>query len=170
MKVIKDENPENHWSDISDVQGKIVLDLGCGWLFQPFPSTPEYFLSRGASKIVGVDVSCGEIERLKETYPQHHFLCKEVNEAEDFMVLFNEYKPQVVKMDIEGREVELENIPNHHFDSIEEMAIEYHNPACKQAIERKFEQIGFEITSINPFGWFVTDVNQMGVMHAKRKK
>jgi hypothetical protein len=40
-KIVNSENPIEHWSDISDVQDKIVMDLGCGWLFQPFQSTPE---------------------------------------------------------------------------------------------------------------------------------
>jgi hypothetical protein len=169
MKHIKSENPIDHWSDISNVEGKVVLDLGCGWLFQPFPSTPQYFLTRGASKIIGVDVSCGEIEKLQSIFPEHVFLCKKMETAEDFMFLFQEYKPQVVKMDVEGYEIELENVPTNFFSSIEEMAIEYHNPECKKSVEMKLKELDFEITSTNAFGWFITDVNQMGVLHAKRK-
>jgi len=41
-KSIHSENPLEHWSDVVDVRDKVVLDLGCGWLFQPFMSTPEY--------------------------------------------------------------------------------------------------------------------------------
>ena len=40
-KVVESENPLEHWNDIKDVEGKVVLDLGCGWLFQPFESTPQ---------------------------------------------------------------------------------------------------------------------------------
>lgn len=169
MKAIHSENPEEHWSDISDVDGKVVMDLGCGWLFQSFMSTPEYFISRGASKVIGVDVSCGEIEKLRELYPNHTFICTAIESSEDLMDLIKNYKPQVIKMDIEGYEKIIAEIPTHYFDTIEEIAVEYHNPECKRIVEEGMIRIGFEITTINNFGWYVTDVNYMGVLHAKKQ-
>jgi predicted RNA methylase len=168
-KVVGSENPLEHWNDIQDIENKVVLDLGCGWLFQPFQSTPEYFMSRGAKKIIGVDASCGEIEKLKQTYPDHSFVCKTILEFDDLVSLITEYKPQVIKMDIEGYEKHMENITSEQFESVEEIAVEYHNPACKQILEDKLNELGFEIFAINQFGWFCTDINQMGIMHAKRK-
>jgi hypothetical protein len=55
------------------------------------------------------------------------------------------------------------------FDSVEEFAIEYHNPDCKKVITDKFEELGFEITALNNFGYYCTDSNIMGIIHAKRK-
>jgi len=168
-KVVHSENPLEHWSDIKDVEGKVVLDLGCGWLFQPHESTPEYLINRGASKVVGVDVACGEIEQLKEKYPEHVFVCKAVTSVESLLELLVEYQPSVIKMDIEGHEAHMQYITAEQFSCVEEIAVEYHNPECKRILTEKLDEFGFEIFSINQFGWFCTDINQMGIMHAKRK-
>jgi hypothetical protein len=83
--------------------------------------------------------------------------------------VINEYKPSLIKMDIEGAEIYLKDIPVNVFDSVEEFAIEYHNPDCKKVITDKFEELGFEITALNNFGYYCTDSNIMGIIHAKRK-
>lgn len=167
-KVVHSENPLEHWDDITNLKDKRVLDLGCGWLFQPFLSTPEYFLSRGASLVVGVDVSCGEIEKLKENYPDHIFICREISEVQDITSLLHVYQPQVIKMDIEGFESLIDQMNAQDFASVEEIAVEYHNPVCKEILERRLPEFGFEIFALNQFGWFCTDTNIMGILHAKR--
>lgn len=58
---------------------------------------------------------------------------------------------------------------SEQWSSVEEIGVEYHNPTCKEILERKLTEFGFQITNINSFGWFVTDSNIMGIMHAKRK-
>ena len=168
-KVVHSENPIEHWSDISDVQDKIVMDLGCGWLFQPFQSTPEYFISRGAKSLIGVEADGGEVQKLKGLYPNHTFICKTILSETDLIELFETYRPEVIKMDIEGYESVIDRMTIEQWSSIEEIGVEYHNPTCKEILERKLTEFGFEITSINNFGWFCTDINQMGIMHAKRK-
>jgi hypothetical protein len=168
-KIVNSEDPIEHWSDITDVEDKIVMDLGCGWLFQNHQSTPEYFINRGAKHLIGVDAACGEIHKLKELYPHHTFVCKTILSEVDLIELFNEYKPQVIKMDIEGYESVIQNMNKEDFTCVEEIGVEYHNPTCKQILETKLDEFGFIITNINGFGWFVTDTNVMGIMHAKRK-
>ncbi len=168
-KIVHSENPLEHWSDIELVQDKIVLDLGCGWLFQPHESTPEYFINRGASKVIGVDASCSEIEQLKQEYPNHIFECKAIISTKDLLDLILKYKPSLIKMDIEGHESHIEYIKPEEFSCVEEVAIEYHNPECKRILTEKLHEFNFEIFAINQFGWFCTDINQMGIMHAKRK-
>lgn len=167
-KKIQSENPLEHWSDITDVQDKVVLDFGCGWLFQPFQSTIEYFTSRGAKLVVGVDVSCGEIEELKVKFPQHSFFCENLSSLSQITNYITTYKPQVIKMDIEGVEAVLKDITAQDMASVEEVAIEYHNPECKRIITSKLTELGFTIFAINPFGWYVTNPEIMGVLHAKR--
>ena len=167
-KVVESENPLEHWNDIKEVEGKVVLDLGCGWLFQPFESTPQYFIGRGAKKIIGVDAACGEIEKLNATFPNHTFVCKTILEFNDLASLITEHKPQLIKMDIEGYEHHMKDMTLEQFESVEEIAVEYHNPSCKKILEDKLTEFGFEIFAINQFGWFCTDIEQMGIMHAKR--
>lgn len=168
-KIIHSEDPREHWSDIQNLQDKVVLDLGCGWLFLPHESTPEYFINRGASKVIGIDVSCVEIEQLKERYPNHTFICKGIMNTEDISELLSEYQPSVIKMDIEGYESHMQNVTAEQFTCVEEIAVEYHNPECKKILTEKLDEFGFEIFALNQFGWFCTDINQMGIMHAKRK-
>lgn len=167
-KVVNSENPIEHWSDIENVEGKIVMDLGCGWLFQEHESTPEYFINRGATHLIGVEASCGEIDKLKTLYPEQTFICKTITSADDLVELFTTYSPQVIKMDIEGYESVIDNMSSEDWKSIEEIGVEYHNPTCKLILENKLVEFGFEITSINQFGWYVTDTNIMGILHAKR--
>jgi len=167
-KIVHSENPLEHWSDIQNLQNKTVLDLGCGWLDQGFQNTPEYFLSRGASKIIGVDGTCAEVDRLKVLYPNHVFLCQLINTADDLRGLLLFYQPQVIKMDIEGYESVLKDMSAADFNGVEEMAIEYHNPECKQILEQKFQEFSFMVTACNQFGYYCTDPNIMGIIHAKR--
>lgn len=167
-KIVNSENPIEHWSDISDVQDKIVMDLGCGWLFQPFESTPEYFINRGAKSVIGVEADGGEVQKLKGLYPNHTFICKTVLSENDLIELFETYKPDVVKMDIEGYESVIDKMTSEQWNSIIEIGVEYHNPTCKAILEKKLVEFGFQITHINSFGWFVTDSNIMGIMHAKK--
>ena len=168
-KIVHSENPLEHWSDIQSVQDKIVLDLGCGWLFQAHESTPEYFINRGASRVIGVDASCIEIEQLKQKYPSHTFVCKAILNADDLSKLISEYQPSLIKMDIEGHESHIQHITLEQFSCVEEIAVEYHNPECKKILTEKLDKFNFEIFALNQFGWFCTDINQMGIMHAKRK-
>jgi len=169
-KIVHSENPLEHWSDITDLKNKCVLDLGCGWINQGFQSTPEYFLSRGASKIIGVDETCTEINSLTEIYPSHTFLCGKIDTADDLSNLIKTYKPEFIKMDIEGFEVLIKDIPVEVFSSVEEMAVEYHNPECKEVLINKFKELNFEVFASNSFGWYCTDPNIMGIIHAKKKK
>jgi hypothetical protein len=168
-KVVHSENPLEHWSDIEDLDNKIVLDLGCGWIDHGHASTPDYFISRGASKVIGVDVSNNEIEKLKELYPEHIFILRMIDSADDFADLISTYKPDVIKMDVEGAEIYLKDVPKEVFSSVKEFAIEYHNPECKKVLTDKFDELDFEITALNSFGYYQTDPNIMGIIHSKKR-
>ncbi len=166
-KVVHSEDPNEHWSDIELIENQVILDLGCGWLFQPHESTPEYFINRGAKQVIGVDVTLSEIEKLNSKYyPTHKFVCKAVTSTDVLKELIEQYNPTVIKMDIEGHEEHLEGLTD--LKSVVEVAIEYHNPKCKEIVVRKLQEFGFEITSINQFGFYCLDINMMGILHAKK--
>lgn len=167
-KIVMSENPIEHWNDIELVNDKVVMDLGCGWLFHEHEHTVEYFVNRGAKHVIGVEAVCSEIEKLKELYPEHTFICKTILSKNDIIKLLEEYKPDTIKMDIEGYESVIENITSEEFSCVKEIGVEYHNPQCKEILERKLPEFGFEIFALNQFGWFCTDINIMGIMHAKR--
>ena len=168
-KIVMSEDPKEHWNDIELVKDKVVMDFGCGWLFQQHESTPEYFIKRGAKHYIGVEASCSEIEKLKQIYPTQTFICKTILSKDDIVELLNEYKPDTIKMDIEGYEAVIKDITKEQFDYVKEIGVEYHNPECKSILETKLKEFGFEITSINQFGWYCTDINIMGILHAKKR-
>lgn len=169
-KTIESENPIEHWGDIEKIKGRVVLDLGCGWLSQSFESTPQYFINRGAKTLIGVDASCEEIEKLKITFPEHIFICKTILNVKDLAILIEEYKPQLIKMDIEGQEYNIKDITAKEFESVDEIAVEYHNPTCKEVLEIKLTEMGFQIFATNNFGWYCTNIGEMGIIHAKKIK
>ena len=59
-------------------------------------------------------------------------------------------------------------ITPEQFYCVEEIAVEYHNPECKKILTEKLTEFDFEIFALNQFGWFCTDIEQMGILHAKR--
>ena len=158
-KIVNSENPLEHWSDIENLTDKVVLDLGCGWIDHGHASTPAYFISRGATKIIGVDCTQPEISKLQELYPSHIFICKMINSTSDLSDLINEYKPSLIKMDIEGAEIYLKDIPVQVFNSVEEFAIEYHNPECKKVIIDKFEELTNKLTDTTKYAGMVIEEN-----------
>lgn len=167
-KAIRSEDPLEHWSDIENVEGKVVMDLGCGWLHAGHMTSVAYFISRGAAKVIGVDENCSEINSLAGTYPDHTFVCKAIHTTSDLIELFETYRPQIVKMDIEGFEVLLSGVALPSLSSIEEIAVEYHNPECKAAVYNTFEGAGFKVIAANSFGYHCLDPNLMGVVHFKK--
>lgn len=165
-KTIYSEYPSDHWGDVSDLTNKIVLDLGCGW--QHIPTTIEYFIGKRASKIIGVDINCNEIEEYKKRYPDHIFICSKIDSGEDIIKLLVEYQPQMVKIDIEGFEVNLKDVPIEYFSCVEEFAIEYHTAECKEIVTKFISESLLTIFAMNKFGYYCTDSDIMGVIHAKR--
>ncbi len=150
-KVVHSENPIEHWSDISDVQDKIVMDLGCGWLFQPFQSTPEYFISRGAKSVIGVEADGGEVQKLKGLYPNHTFICKTILSETDLIELFETYRPEVIKMDIEGYESVIDKMTNATLQLIN---------IKKSQLTSAYEQlVEYEVLIKEDRGTFFTDIS-----------
>jgi ubiquinone/menaquinone biosynthesis C-methylase UbiE len=163
-KIINSEDPKIHWSDITDVTGRVVLDLGCGWVGEG--STPGYFLERGAAKVIGVDATQSDVDKLKGRYPDQTFICRVVCDAPDLQRLLDDHNPDVIKMDIEGWEIVLDKI--NDLKNVTEVAIEYHDFNCKSIVIKKLSEWGFDIFAVNSFGYHCTDTKIMGVIHARK--
>lgn len=144
MVNVNNENPTEHWGFVN-VTGKTVLDLGCGrwekmekrdpnWL-----TTPEYFVSKGAKKVVAVDIDSVEIDWFNKQYAQsdsYTFLLKSINSIDDIKNMIQQYKPECVKCDIESGEKYLFALDSETFNSVEEYYIETHgNFLYSQCIE-----------------------------------
>lgn len=134
MVLVDTENPTEHWKYV-DVKDKIVLDLGCGrWekieTRDPnWPTTPEYLINEGASKVFAVDIDQQEIDWFTERFkgePKYHFLCRKIASIEEAESIIRETSPDCIKCDIEENEQFLFKIDRDLFRSVKEYYIETH--------------------------------------------
>jgi hypothetical protein len=104
---VESENPLHHWNWLN-VKDQVVLDLGCGFHFiqDGWDTTPEFFLKKGASKIIGLDPHLDDIEHFKQILPESEFIKDCVLSAEHLNQYLLNPEVQAVKMDIEGAEYE----------------------------------------------------------------
>ena len=154
------ENPEDHWN-LLFVQNQTVLDLGCGLhMLEPgFMTTPEYFLSKGASRVIGVDPSDEDIEMFQKKYPirtykdkylKNLFFCDIIDSVSKLEHYINFYKITSLKMDIEGEERYLLSSKDN-FDTLKYVAIETHDRSLLKDIISNLIQKDFIINSVCTF-------------------
>ena len=154
MKIISEE-PEIHWPFLK-VKDKVVLDLGCG-IFYSKISTPDWFISEGAKKVIGVDMG-------ENTYENFIYHKQAIASKFDLLKLINEYNPDLIKCDIEGAEVYFEDIYADDMGSVHQFAVEYHDNTLKLLMEKKVKEWGFENTET--YQLFDEDINRIGVIYA----
>ena len=142
-EIITTENPERHWGFVN-VKGRTVLDLGCGRVWNTdrqrssdkhlhWPDTPEFFLSRGAKKVIGVDPRRYEIERFQDEYMykdgKGEFQIGEIKEKEDmelFLRYLIEHGENCVKCDIEHFEGVITKVDDVFINRVDEWYVECH--------------------------------------------
>lgn len=167
LKKITSEDPKEHWG-FCRIQDRVVLDLGHGIWEENTKPTPLFFLEEGAQKVVGVDPSQPSYnwysQNLKTSkFIQHNDFIDSPNKLKMYIQY---YKPHLIKCDIEGSEIYFNNITKEDMECVKEIAVEYHNLACKIIMNRMAEEWGMEIVDtyqlmdINPDG--------MGVIHMKK--
>lgn len=153
-KIISEE-PNLHWNFLN-FNEQIVLDLGCGKFYSSI-STAEWFVENGAGLVVGVDLS-------DIGYQSDRFIMKVMNidSTQKIKSLIDLYYPSVLKIDIEGAEIYLYDIP--HLASVNQIGIEYHNEYLKELCERKFIDWGFKNTKL--YQLFDESTDRIGVYYA----
>lgn len=152
FKLIDSEEPNKHWGPVS-VNGKRVLDLGCGDFGRisslPYPSTLEYFLSLGASYVVGVDININDVNNINTVLGEYigkfSIYQKSINSVIDINELIEQHNIQIVKSDIEGDEAILLSIPDDVFSVIEEYYIETHGDQLYHQTIEKLQRCNYDI-------------------------
>jgi len=164
MKSIESENPIHHWSMLN-VKDRVTLDLGCGRMWDIRPTTPEYFLNQGASKVVGIEMWDNERIWYAENVPDPKLtiITDEINTPEQMANHLRIVQPQAVKCDIEGFESLLNEIPIELFNGIEEMSIEYHDADKLAMIKDNYQRWGFK--TIEQYYMSNFNPNEQGVIH-----
>jgi predicted RNA methylase len=161
--VITTEHPQEHWGFLN-VAGKKVLDLGCG-INSEFTPTPWYFLQdMGAKHVVGIDSNPQSYEWFKNNFKVKNFIpiMDMVDRIEKFELYLGYYKPEIVKMDIEGSEILINALDASYLQSVEQIGIEYHNLSCLISCENKLKEAGFKLEY---FKFEHLDIDYQGVLH-----
>ena len=172
---IQSENPEHHWNYLS-VDNQIVLDLGCGkhlvednWL-----TTPEFFLSKGADIVIGVDPHgddiewyCKNIERPIDTQSKGQTIFFEdyIDSVEKIERYINYFKVTSLKMDIEWNEKHFINSDNQ-FPTLKYIAVETHSRELFHDMLFKLLSLNFTITHVGMFYPRVRDI--CNIIYAQR--
>lgn len=173
VKNVNVENPTLHWEFI-ECENKVVLDLGCGrwehveYRDQTWLTTPEYLITKGAKIVYAIDIDQNEINwfniNLANKFPIVP-LCQGISSVEDVRKLLNEYKPTVIKCDIEQNERAFLGLTDEEFKQIEFYALETHGDAIHNDFMNKFNSLGYDIIAVIN----LTHANPMKAIFAKRK-
>ena len=141
------ENYDEYWG-FTSFKDKTILDLGADW-----GSTACYFLDHGAKKVIAVE---GNEELAKELLINYgedpNVICvqKWVKTPADLHDLVLTYKPDMVKVDIEGDEACLLETDADIIKSVKEWLIETHDQGV-------FEN-SITYSSFIPIKWMYTSV------------
>jgi hypothetical protein len=166
--TIYTENPSEHWGFLP-VENKVVLDLGCGINNEEFSPTPIYWKNNKAKLVVGVDASEPSYQWFKKNYSIKGFIniMDYVDRIEKFELYLGYYKPQIVKIDVEGAEIFLNALKPEFLEGVEHIGIEYHNLSCLISCENLFKENGYEIEY---YKFNELDLDYQGVIHAFKIK
>jgi|LakMenEpi03Aug12_release.lakeMendotaPanAssembly.Ray.scaffolds.fasta_scaffold364751_2 hypothetical protein len=153
LKETDSENPNLHWEFVK-CKDRVCLDLGCGrWESVEYrdpnwPTTPEWLIQNGAKKVYAFDLDENEINWYNEN------ICKDsnisaftlnVSSVNDIRNIINEYKPEMIKCDIEGFEYVLLELTDEEFSSIRHYALETHSDDLYKKFVEKFTNLGYDI-------------------------
>lgn len=171
MKNIPTEDPKHHWSFLQ-VKDKLVLDMGCSFYeayYHPgMLSSAEWFIQEGAKQVIGFDGDPAEVEKYNIVYkdnPQYQVFELWLNSDSHIRELL-ELKPEVIKCDIEGAEINFMSITKEEMDCVEEIAFEYHDVATREMCEKKLPEWGF--TYIEQFSLLDRSPEEQGVYYGSK--
>lgn len=151
-----------HWGFVN-WKNKSILDLGAD-----IGSTAECFLDAGSNKVIAVEGNKNLYDQLSKyaktnqmTVPIHRYIANK----DDFIYLFSLYSDfvDIVKIDIEGAEIFLLELPDDILKSIKEYAIECHSNDILKDVSNMFNNLGFKIATTK---FLTTDIS---VIHAINK-
>lgn len=128
-----------------DFTDKTVLDIGADW-----GGTPAFFLSKGARSVIGVDGNRHYVEKMRDHFkddPRVLPLYVYVKVSQQLCDLIQIYKPDLVKVDCEGCERLLTEIPN--LDLCPEYLIEVHSDEIRKTLLNLFD--GYELVTETSF-------------------
>jgi hypothetical protein len=140
---VNGEDYEKHWNYV-DFKDKVVLDLGAD-----HGSTVSFFFQKGAKKVIAVEGDLNEFKKLQYIFGNDKdvtCILLWIDTPGHFIDLFTKYNPDIVKIDIEGNEKFLLDIPQEVFRSIKEYLIEIHSGLLKDQFVFKLSDYSYSIS------------------------
>lgn len=138
------EDYDIHWS-FTSFKDKIILDLGAD-----YGSTAYYFLRKGATRVIAVEGDQQLVKKLSRNFRKdYRVTCIHgfIDKAEQISSLILCYHPDLVKVDIEGYEKVILNVPKEVLKQANEWLIEVHSDELYHALSSFFSKQGFQIRS-----------------------
>jgi hypothetical protein len=129
------ENYEEHWP--YDFRDKRVLDLG-----GDYGSTAYYFYKKGAKDVVIVEGDYAFALTAKKYF--ENVVHGWIRDDRQILALLNYFKPDVVKVDIEGAELLLLNLPSSAIRSADWL-VEIHDSGHEGLFKELFGLEGFNV-------------------------
>ena len=165
--IIHTEAPVEHWGFLP-IEDKVVLDLGCGINNNEHMPTPMHWINNKAKLVIGVDPSEESYQWFKTNYVIKNFInIKDyVDRIEKFELYLGYYKPDVLKIDIEGSELFLNGLNPKYIANTRHIGIEYHNLSCLVSCERLLKDNGYDLTY---YKFPHLDIDYQGVLYAHKK-
>jgi hypothetical protein len=155
------EDKESQWG-IADYKGKVVLDVGAD-----VGSTADFFLAKGARWVIAVEGNRYFYSQLKSHARKVRGIIPVymwINKPEHYIELITKHVPDVMKVDCEGCEIHLFNVPDKVFSLVPEYIVETHSDATFNAIINKCRRNNYEIVDVNEW------TPKVRIVYAKRRK
>jgi precorrin-6B methylase 2 len=133
------EDYDSHWG-FTDFKNKVILDLGAD-----YGSTAYYFLQKGAGMVIAVEGNDELFEKLKRNFkdnPKVIPIHMKISRGQQVEELIDKYRPDLVKVDIEGAEI---YILNADVKKVKEWLIETHTDDVYDALHEFFLKNGFTV-------------------------
>jgi hypothetical protein len=183
------ENSVDHWPHL-DLNGKILLDLGCGRAIaheDEFQQSPIFLGESGPIKVVGVDGNPeggplinnwngepSEIERLKKFVEdkglnkdgKYTFIWSMILSPDGLRYLIKQNGITAIKCDIEGYATNFYDLTKEDMQTVDVFALEYHTYDILDNFHKKFVEWGFTVYAEGTFTY--CDASGAGVLLAKK--
>ena len=128
IKSMTNENMVNHWEESRfsiSYKDKTILDLGAS-----YGDAAEYFIFCEAKSVICVECHKPYFDVLVENSKRFSGKIVPVNlmitSPQDVEMLIRQYKPDIIKSDIEGAEIHIVNMSNEVWKYVPEYIVETH--------------------------------------------
>jgi len=140
------ENYELHWNYTS-FKGKVVLDMGAD-----YGTTAEFFLKKGAKKVIAVEGDkylAGSLLKRCKNSKKVIGIHKFISSKKDIEELIQEYRPDIVKIDVEGNEKYILFVNEKIIHSVKEWLIETHSKEIFDELTNFFRKQKYKVKTID---------------------